>query len=88
MLPIFPPLYGNEGSKIGLTQPPLLAGFETPTAVRHTSVIIEKCVSPEQFANFLLPFHRNYVLVVIFYKIIKDEESTNEFPYSTRCHLG
>ena len=38
--------------------------------------------------NFLLPSHRNYVLVVIFYKIIKDKESINEFPYSTRCCLG
>ena len=55
MLPIFPPLYGNEVSKIGPTQPPLQAGFETlkkyPSknpAVRRTSVIMEKCVSPKQ----------------------------------------
>ena len=32
---------------LGLTQPPLQAGFKTPPAMRYTSVIMEKCVSPD-----------------------------------------
>ncbi len=41
--------------------------------------------------NFLLPYSQKLRItrhVVIFYKIIKDEESIDEFPYSTRCPLG
>ena len=34
--------------RVGLTQPPLQAGFETPPAVRRTFVIMEECVSPEE----------------------------------------
>ena len=46
---------------IGLTQSPLQAGFQTPPAGCHTSIIMEKCVSPNAINSNIVETHKKPV---------------------------